>query len=102
MTTKAKSQKPKRTLAAIRAEKAILIEKVEAQVKTIRAFITGKIPDLVRNGSHGDAVEFKDLCEKNANLYGCSPSFKKQPAHVMQKRIDSLAGTISKFNRFYG
>lgn len=96
-----KSKKPKRTHAEIRAEKHALVEQVNSCMAKIRDYITGKIPPLVVNGCHQDAVEFKEFCEANANIYECPPSLKKKPAKEIQARLDKLKGVCLKFNRFY-
>lgn len=100
--SKQKSNKPKRKLVDIRAEKSALINSIDEKASAIRAYITGKIPPKVVNGSHQDAVEFKQLCENCKDIYGCPPSLKKKPAKELQERLDKLKGIVMKFEYFSG
>lgn len=97
-----KTKKPKRTLVEIRSEKNAIINAIDEKASIIRGYISGKIPPKVVNGSHQDAVEFKELSESCKDIYGCPPSLKKKPAKDLQARLDKLKGIVMKFQYFFG
>ncbi len=78
--------KVRRTLVQIRAEREGLKQLLDAQMTVLRSLVSGKVPRLAANGSHQQAVEYKELlpkameCWPNSN--GHIPELKKKVARV--------------------
>lgn len=103
MSEAKKSRKPKRTLVEIRAEKHALVTAIQERIDKIDDWLKApKIPKCVVNGSHQDAVEFKDLLEKNQNIPYPSESLKKSPAKKIQARLDTINKIFMQFEFYFG
>jgi hypothetical protein len=63
---------------------------------------SAKVPNCAINGSHQDAVEFKELLEKNQHIPYPSESLKKSPAKKLQARLDAVNGIYLKFKYYFG
>jgi len=91
-----KSGKPKRRLIDIQAQSRGLRIILDEKVTELRKLVTGGVPRLAANGSHQDAVNYKNIFVKAVE---CWPNSKGSIPQLKGK-IDRVNGYILALKAF--